>query len=750
MSHARSARPDKAPATFAHDFLAGGGEMGALMRAHDWSASPLGAAETWPQSLRTVVSLLLSSKFPMFVAWGPELGFLYNDAYAAILGAKHPRALGARFFDIWSEIWPDIWPLIERALAGEASWLENLPLTMNRYGYEEQTYFTFSYSPVRNESGGIGGMFCACTETTGHVLAEEARRKSEEQLRALADNLPYGMVFQIETSRDGRERRFTFVSQSSQRLSGVTPEAALRDPTALYDTILPEHRATLATAEEAAIRTLSPMDVEVGFRRADGSPGWCRLISAPRIGSDGWIVWDGLLVDLTDRRRADAALRESEDHYRHTVELNPQVPWRSDPNGQLDLVSRRWLDWTGTSGLGSTWGEAVHPDDLQPSIAAWTRSLATGEPYDIEHRIRLRGGDYHWMHSRAFPRRDEEGRIVKWYGTTEDIQESKAAGERLRESEARLSALFAQAAAGIAQCDLEGRLTLVNDRYCELVGRSREELAGLRMQDITHPDDLAANMPLFAAAIGGGAAFDIEKRYVRPDGSTVWVRNSVTAVRGPDGAVESVLAVATDITDRKRMEEHQNLLINELNHRVKNTLATVQSIATQTLRNAPTTEQARESFESRLMALSRAHDVLTRENWDGAGLREIVAQAVEPYAIRREDRLHIIGRDVRLAPRMALALAMALQELATNAIKYGALSTAAGEVEIEWKTDRKANPPVLRLRWQEKGGPPVAPPQRRGFGSRLIERSLAQDLGGEVRIDFPPTGIVCTVEAPLA
>ncbi len=135
---------------------------------------------------------------------------------------------------------------------------------------------------------------------------------------------------------------------------------------------------------------------------------------------------------------------------------------------------------------------------------------------------------------------------------------------------------------------------------------------------------------------------------------------------------------------------------------------------------------------------------------DGASLREIVAQAVEPYSNRGEDRLHLVGRDVRLAPRMALALAMALQELATNSIKSGALSTADGEVEIGWKTDRKADPPLLRLRWEEKGGPPVAPPQRRGFGSRLIERSLAQDLGGEVRIDFAPTGLVCTVEAPLA
>ena len=150
--------------------------MGALMRAHDWSDSPLGAPDTWPQSLRSVVGLLLQSQFPMFVAWGTELGFLYNDSYAEILGTKHPRALGRRFHDIWSEIWADISPLIDAAMAGQATYHEDLPLLMNRKGYDEQTWFTFSYSPVRDESGKVAGMFCACTETTGRILAERALR----------------------------------------------------------------------------------------------------------------------------------------------------------------------------------------------------------------------------------------------------------------------------------------------------------------------------------------------------------------------------------------------------------------------------------------------------------------------------------------------------------------------------------------------------------------------------------------------
>ena len=171
------------------DFLAGGGKTGALMRAHDWSDSPLGPPDTWPQSLRTVVSLLLQSQFPMFVAWGPDLGFLYNDPYAEILGAKHPRALGRRFYDIWSEIWPDISPLIDAAMAGHATYHEDLPLLMNRKGYDEQTWFTFSYSPVRDESGTVAGIFCACSETTQKVLVERAMRESEARLRELNETL---------------------------------------------------------------------------------------------------------------------------------------------------------------------------------------------------------------------------------------------------------------------------------------------------------------------------------------------------------------------------------------------------------------------------------------------------------------------------------------------------------------------------------------------------------------------------------
>jgi two-component sensor histidine kinase len=193
----------------------------------------------------------------------------------------------------------------------------------------------------------------------------------------------------------------------------------------------------------------------------------------------------------------------------------------------------------------------------------------------------------------------------------------------------------------------------------------------------------------------------------------------------------------------------KDLLIGELNHRVKNTLTTVQSITSQTLRNAPSLDHASEAIESRLIALSQVHNVLTDRSWAHVALRDIVAQAVEPYRSRGENRIHVQGPSVQVPPRMALPLAMALQELVTNAVKYGALSNETGQIRIHWTLDGTGAPQRLHLMWEEVAGPPVLKSIRRGFGTRLIERSLAQELAGEVRIEFSETGIVCSVDAPL-
>jgi len=189
--------------------------MGAMMRAHDWSASPLGHPRTWPQALRTTVGLMLNSKFPMFVAWGGELGFLYNDSYISILGDKHPGALGKRFHDVWAEIWHDIHPLIVRALRGEASYMDRLPLRMRRHGYDEDTWFRFSYSPVRDEDGTVAGMFCACVEMTGEVLAQRYREEENERLVTLFEQAP-GIIAVLR----GPDHVFELTNRSYLQLVG--------------------------------------------------------------------------------------------------------------------------------------------------------------------------------------------------------------------------------------------------------------------------------------------------------------------------------------------------------------------------------------------------------------------------------------------------------------------------------------------------------------------------------------------------
>jgi PAS domain S-box-containing protein len=196
-------------------FMSGGGEMGALMRAHDWSASPLGHPRTWSLALRTVVELMLNSKFPMFIAWGAELGFLYNDPYRDVLGEKHPHALGTRFCDVWAEIWQDLSPLAERALRGEATYADRLHLLMHRHGYDESTWFTFSYSPVRDESGVIAGVYCACVEVTEQVLAERYRNEEIERFRALFEQAPGIMAVLL-----GPEHVFELTNQSYLQLVG--------------------------------------------------------------------------------------------------------------------------------------------------------------------------------------------------------------------------------------------------------------------------------------------------------------------------------------------------------------------------------------------------------------------------------------------------------------------------------------------------------------------------------------------------
>jgi two-component sensor histidine kinase len=232
---------------------------------------------------------------------------------------------------------------------------------------------------------------------------------------------------------------------------------------------------------------------------------------------------------------------------------------------------------------------------------------------------------------------------------------------------------------------------------------------------------------------------------VQPGQDPTTLLVNARGLRGQDG-ITGAIAVALDISERKRADEQRRLLLNELNHRVKNTLATIQSLATQSLREHAVDRHVARTLTDRIMALSKAHDLLTRESWEGASLGDLVRQMVALYGPESALRFIVSGPCVRVVPRVALGMALTLHELATNATKYGALSNGTGTVEIVWTLEARANATeqLLTLCWTERGGPRVEEPSRTGFGTRLLQRSMAAEPEGSVAMVFHPQGLVCT------
>ena len=372
---------------------------------------------------------------------------------------------------------------------------------------------------------------------------------------------------------------------------------------------------------------------------------------------------------------------------------------------------------------------------------------------DLELIIERRDGSRVRVLANIEPLFDENGRMIGAVNSMQDITAARRVEDAWRESEQRLAATYAHAAIGIAEVDEDGRLMRVNDAACAITGYSRDELLTMSVFDVTHPDDREWDRGNYRGqATAEGTGYIVEKRLIRKDGRVIWVDVRSSTLCDAAGRFLYGIRVMHDITDRKHAEMRQKHLLDELNHRVKNTLATVQSLAAQTLRGTGSPEAFRHAFEERIIALSKAHDLLTTRNWQGADLKDIVSQQLAPYAADPA-RLALDGEPVALTPRAALTLSMVFHELATNAAKYGALSTPSGRLHVRWSIERAGEQAadaadLVRLTWRETGGPPVTPPERRGFGSRLIERSTTE-LDGETQLDFASEGLRYSATIPL-
>ena len=264
-----------------------------------------------------------------------------------------------------------------------------------------------------------------------------------------------------------------------------------------------------------------------------------------------------------------------------------------------------------------------------------------------------------------------------------------------------------------------------------------------------HPEDRAQVLAAIQATVDTGCDYDIEYRVVTGEGELRWVAVRGELLTRADGTALTMTGFSTDISERKRVEEHRALLAGELTHRVKNTLATVSAIVNQTLRDAVSMSDARDTIGARIGSLAIAHDLLLRDEVDGATIADIVSGVMAPFDDGRGRLFSVDGPNIRLEPRVTLALSMALHELATNASKYGALSTDGGHVSITWSIGIGDGGRRLAFAWEESGGPTVTAPTRIGFGSRMIERVLAQHMRGTAKIEYRSTGVVFVIDAPL-
>lgn len=535
-------------------FLSDGGELGALMRAHDWSTSPLGLPETWPQSLRAVVSLMLNSRYPMFVAWGPQLAFLYNDAYKPIFGAKHPHMLGLPFREAWSEIWDDIAPLIESALAGKATYNEDMHLVMERNGYPEDTWYSFSYSPVRDESGAISGMFCACTETTDRVLTESALQASETMVRGVLENMDEAFVLL------DRDLRILEMNAEAGRLEKRAASSLIGKT---HWEAHPDAAPEIANLYQQAFSEKRAVSLEHNYIWPHGRDSWLSMRAFP--------VGENLAVfyrDITEAKKAEIEQQQlsdrlllSEESLRLSTDAADIGTW------DLDLTTNE-LTWPARTkamfGISpdvscsmDDFYAGLHPDDLQHTSEAFAAALDPKRRtiYDVEYRtIGKEDGLVRWVAAKGKGIFDEEGSCIRAIGTAIDITQRKRDDAALQESELRFQQIADSAPVPMWVTKLDRNRSFVNKAYLDFVKVDYDAALAFDWRSILHPDD---HDRVVAESLAGEASlqpFVLEARYRGGDGEWHWLRSESQPRWGPDNSHIGFIGVAHDITDAKEAE----------------------------------------------------------------------------------------------------------------------------------------------------------------------------------------------------
>jgi PAS domain S-box-containing protein len=587
------------------NFLIGGGEMGDRIRAHDWARTPVGPLAQWPQILKTLVGVLVGSNQPMFIVWGPQGTLFYNDAYAEILGDKHPDALGRDFLEVWHEIRADLTPIVERARSGMPVHMDDIELVMHRRGYPEETHFAFSYTPVRDETGAVSGFFCPCLEITEQVLSERRqafRLALDERLRTLADPVEIASVAAEALGRHLRVARAGY-GELDETGEVIRVERDWADGVA---SLAGEARLLPAFGEAIAAGLRAGETLRVDDRRGDpraSGPGvaetWdsidlVAIIAVPLVKNGRFVAflylheprprrWTDEEVKLAEqvaervwgaveRARAEAALRETSRRLNAVLSNASVAIFLMDGDHRCVYMNPAAETLTGYT-LADTHGRHLH------DLIHHTRT--DGSPYPAEDcpidgvgsGIDGRRGEEVFVHrsGRFIPVafaasaiRDEAGEPVGTILEVQDITERKAAEAALRESEARFR-LMADATPQIVWVtDAQGRAEFFNRQWFDYTGADRGPISANEVSaDYIHPDDGAATMAAFDEARRAGGTFQVEHRIRSREGKYRWFLARGEPYRDPaTGEITRWFGASVDIHDR-RLAEARLRTLNE-------------------------------------------------------------------------------------------------------------------------------------------------------------------------------------------
>ncbi len=418
------------------------------MARHDWQATPCGDPGGWEPALQHALRQMLDSAVPTFIVWGGSETFFYNDAYVPILGRRHPAALAQSFAAVWPEAYAAVAPAVARAMAGRTASFAHAPFVVTRNGVDEAARFSFTYSPLRRLDGTVRGFVCVVAETTDI----DAWKRSEAALRDAQLRLEGALgAAQVGTwNWDVRNDRI-FADANLARLFGVSAQDAEGGPVqAFLAAIHPDDVERVQSRIAHALATGEAFSDSYRVRRSDGGYRHVEARAKVSLGADGQPEWlPGVAIDVSAQKAAEEGLLQSEARFRVIANAMPQAVWSTRPDGFHDYYNEQWYAFTGMphgSTDGEGWNALFHPDDQALAWEKWRHSLASGEPYEIEYRLRHHSGQYRWVLGRALPVRAQDGTIVRWMGTCTDIHEQKLAQQALQDADRRKDEFLAMLA----------------------------------------------------------------------------------------------------------------------------------------------------------------------------------------------------------------------------------------------------------------------------------------------------------------